>query len=49
MGNETKDSETGKAFKCLGVDENYDVEHKYEKERLKREHLRRLRLFGTQS
>jgi hypothetical protein len=33
-----------KAYKYLGIEENHDIEHKNEKENLKKEYLRRLRL-----
>jgi hypothetical protein len=38
-----------KAYKCLGTEECYDIKHKNEKEKLKNEYLRRLRLLlGTE-
>jgi hypothetical protein len=38
-----------KAYKYLGVAENRNIEHKNEKEKLKKEYVRRLRLiFNTE-
>ena len=38
-----------KAYKYLGIDESFDIQHKNEKEKVKKEYLRRLRLvFGTE-
>jgi hypothetical protein len=34
-----------KAYKYLGVAENHNIEHKNEKEKLKKEYVRRLRLI----
>jgi len=34
-----------KAYKYLGIEENFDIQHKNEKEKLKKEYLRRLRLL----
>jgi hypothetical protein len=34
-----------KAYKYLGVEENHNIEHKNEKEKLKKEYVRRLRLI----
>ena len=37
-----------KAYKYLGIEESFDIQHKNEKEKLKKEYLRRLRLvFGN--
>ena len=37
------------AYKYLGTEESYDIKHKNEKEKLKKEYLRRLRLvLGTE-
>jgi hypothetical protein len=37
-----------KAYKYLSIEEGYDIQHKNEKEKLKKEYLRRLRLIlGT--
>jgi len=33
-----------KAYKYLGIEESFDIQHKNEKEKLKKEYLRRLRL-----
>jgi hypothetical protein len=33
------------AYKYLGVEENHNVEHKNEKEKLKKDYVRRLRLI----
>jgi hypothetical protein len=45
MENEIKELEMMKACKYLGVEENHDIEHKNEKEKLKEESVRRLRLI----
>jgi len=38
-----------KAHKYLGIEESHDIEHKNEKEKLKKEYVRRLRLvLGTE-
>jgi hypothetical protein len=34
-----------KAYKYLGVEESHNIEHKKEKDRLKKEYIRRLRLI----
>jgi hypothetical protein len=34
-----------KAYTYLGVEENHNIEHKNEKEKLKKEYVRRLRLI----
>jgi hypothetical protein len=34
-----------KAYKYLGVAENHNIEHRNEKEKLKKEYVRRLRLI----
>jgi hypothetical protein len=34
-----------KAYKYLGVEEYHNIEHKNEKEKLKKEYVRRLRLI----
>ena len=39
-----KELATRKAYKYLGIEEIHDIEHKNEKEKLKKEYLRRLRL-----
>jgi len=42
--NDIKELDPRKAYKYLGVEESFDVQHKNEKEKLKKEYLRRLRL-----
>ena len=38
-----------KAYKYLGIEESFDIQHKNEKEKMKMEYLRRLRLvLGTE-
>ena len=39
-----KELDPRKAYKYLGIEENFDIKHKNEKEKLKKEYLRRLRL-----
>ena len=44
-----KELDPRKAYKCLGIEESFDIQHKNEKEKLKKEYLRRLRLvLGTE-
>ena len=44
-----KELDPREAYKCLGIEESHDIEHKNEKEKLKKEYLRRLRLvLGTE-
>jgi hypothetical protein len=43
--NEIKELEPMKAHKYLGVAENHNIEHRNEKEKLKKEYVRRLRLI----
>jgi hypothetical protein len=45
MENEIKEPEPIKAHKYLGVAENRNIEHKNEKEKFKKEYVRRLRLI----
>jgi hypothetical protein len=45
MENEIKELELVKAYKYLGVEDKHSIEHKNEKEKLKKEYVRRLRLF----
>jgi hypothetical protein len=45
MENEIKELNTMKAYKYLGVEESHSIEHKKEKDRLKKEYIRRLRLI----
>ena len=42
--NDIKELDTRKAYKYLGIEKNFDIQHKNEKEKLKKEYLRRLRL-----
>ena len=47
--NDIKELDPSKAYKCLGIEESFDIQHKNEKETLKKEYLRRLRLvLGTE-
>ena len=47
--NDFKELNPSKACKYLGIEESFDIQHKNEKENLKKEHLRRLILFlGTE-
>jgi hypothetical protein len=47
--NDFKELNPRKACNYLGIEESFDIRHKNEKENLKKEHLRRLRLFlGTE-
>ena len=44
-----KESDLRKAYKYLGIEESSDIQHKNEKEKLKKEYLRRVRLvLGTE-
>ena len=46
---EMKELDPRKAYKYLGIEESFDMQHKNEKEKLKKEYLRRLRLIlGTE-
>jgi hypothetical protein len=45
METEIKELDTMKAYKYLGVEESHNIEHKKEKDRLKKEYIRRLRLI----
>jgi len=40
--NDIKELDSRKANKYLGIEENFDIQHKNEKEKLKKEYLRRL-------
>jgi len=42
--NDIEKLDTRKAYKYLGIQESFDIQHKNEKEKLKKEYLRRLRL-----
>ena len=47
--NDIKELDPRKAYKHLGIEESFHVQHKNEKEKLKKEYLRRLILvFGTE-
>ena len=47
--NVIKELDPRKAYKYLGIEESFDIQHKNEKEALKKEYLRRLRLvLGTE-
>ena len=47
--NDIKKLDPRKAYEYLGVKESLDIQHKNEKEKLKKEYLRRLRLvLGTE-
>jgi len=47
--NDIKELDSRKAYKYLGIEESFDILHKNEKEKLKKEYLRRLRLvLGTE-
>ena len=42
--NDIKELDLRKVYKSLGTEESFDIQHKNEKEKLKKEYLRRLRL-----
>jgi len=47
--NDIKELDPRKIYTYLGIEESFDIQHKNEKERLKKEYLRRLRLvLGTE-
>jgi hypothetical protein len=47
--NDIKELDARKAYKHLGIEESFDIQHKNEKEKLKLEYLRRWRLvLGTE-
>ena len=47
--NDIKELDLRKAYKFLGIEENFDIQHKNEKEKLNKEYSRRLRLvLGTE-
>ena len=47
--NDIKELDPRKAYKYLGIEESFDIQHKNAKEKLKKEYLRRLRLvLGTE-
>ena len=42
--NDIKELDPRKLYKYLGIEESFDIQHKNEKEKLRKEYLRRLRL-----
>ena len=42
--NDIKEMDSRKTYKYLGIEESFDIQNKNEKEKLKKEYLRRLRL-----
>ena len=47
--NDIEELDPRKAYKYLGIEENFDIQHKNEKEKLRKEYLGRLRLLlGTE-
>jgi len=47
--NDIKELDPRKAYKYLGIEESFDIQHKNGKEKLKKEYMRRLRLvLGTE-
>jgi len=46
--NDIKELDPRKAYKCLGIEENFDMQHKNEKEKLKKEYLRLKLVLGTE-
>jgi hypothetical protein len=47
--NDIKELDPRKAYKYLGIEENFDTQHMNEKEKLNKQYLRRLRLvLGTE-
>ena len=47
--NDIKELDPRKVYKYLGTEESFDIQHKNDKEKLKKEYLRRLRLvLGTE-
>ena len=49
--NDIKELDPRKAYKYVyfGIEENFDIQHKNEKDKLKKEYLRRLRLVLLQN
>ena len=47
--NDIKELDPRRAYKYLGIEESFDIPHKNEKEKLKKECLRRLRLVLVQN
>ena len=47
--NDIKELDPRKAYKYLGIQESFDIQHKNEKEKLKKKYFRRMRLvLGTE-
>ena len=47
--NDIKELDPRKAYKYLGIEDNFDIQHKNEKVKLMKQYLRRLRLvLGTE-
>ena len=46
--NEVKELDPRKAYKYLGIEESFDIQHKNEKEKLKKECLRLSLVLGTE-
>jgi uncharacterized protein YnzC (UPF0291/DUF896 family) len=42
---DVKELDLRKAYKCLDIEENYDIQHKNEKQKLRKEYLKRFRLI----
>ena len=47
--NDIKELDPRKAYKYLGIEESFVIQHKNEKEKLKKEYLRRLKLVLVQN
>jgi len=47
--NDIEELDPRKAYKYLGIEESIDIQHKNEKQKLKKEYLRRLRLVLVQN
>jgi len=45
--NDIKELDPRKAYKYLGIEDSFDIQHKNEKEKRKKEYLRRLRLVSS--
>jgi hypothetical protein len=49
FGKDIKELDLREAYKYLGIEESHDIEHENEKEKFKKEYVRRLRLvLGTE-
>ena len=46
--NDIKELDLGKAYKYLGTEESFDIQHKNEKEKLKKEYSRLRLVLGTE-